>query len=468
MSHAFARESLAAYAIAHDENYQVAWHHRLIAQALERVERGELTRLIINMPPRHGKSKLASQFFPAWYLGRNPGRYIIAASYSKELAEDMGQAVRDLTNHPMHRAVFPGSMLRQDSKARSRFMTRERGVYFGTGIGGPITGKGAHLLLIDDPVKSRAEADSEIKRRAAKRWYGADAYTRLMPGGAIVVIQTRWHEDDLAGWLEREHAHEGWEVLSLPAIAEEDEPRRKAGEALWPEAYPLHRLERIKQALVAEEGERSWLALYQQRPRPIEGAMFKRPWFQIVDAAPVQAERVRYWDKAGTDGGGAYTAGVLIARTAEGLYYIEDVVRGQWSAHDREKTIKQTTETDAQRYGQFGVEVWIEQEPGSGGKESAENTIRNLDGYIVHAERVTGDKVTRAEPFAAQAEANNVRIVRGSWNAAFLDELTAFPLGKYKDQADAASGAYNKLAAGRALGEQLIEYYNPVDIGPDY
>lgn len=451
MSHVFARESLAAYAIANDENYQVAWHHRLIAKALERVERGELQRLIINMPPRHGKSKLASQFFPAWYLGRNPKRYVIAASYSKELAEDMGQAVRDLTNHPMHQAVFPGATLRGDSKARSRFMTSQGGVYFGTGIGGPITGKGAHLLLIDDPVKSRAEADSEIKRKAAKRWYGADAYTRLMPGGAIVVIQTRWHEDDLAGWLLREHAHEGWEVLSLPAIAEEDEPHRMAGDALWPDAYPLDRLERIKQALVAEEGERSWLALYQQRPRPIEGAMFKRPWFRLVDAAPVEAERVRYWDKAGTDGGGAYTAGVLLARTAEGIYYVEDVIRGQWSAGERERVIKQTAELDAERYGDV-VTIWIEQEPGSGGKESAENTIRNLDGYNIHAERVTGDKVTRAEPLQAQAEAGNVRLVKGAWNTAFLDEITAFPLGKYKDQVDAASGAYNKVS-GRAQGD---------------
>ena len=451
MSHAFARESLAAYAIAHDARYQVAWHHRLIARALERVERGECQRLIINMPPRHGKSRLASQFFPAWYLGRNPRNYIITASYSKELAEDMGQAVRDLSNDPMHRAIFPGTSLRQDSKARSRFMTSERGVYFGTGIGGPTTGKGAHLLLIDDPIKSRAEADSEAKRRAVKRWYASDAYTRLMPGGAIVVIQTRWHEDDLAGWLLKEHAHEGWEVLSLPAIAEEDEPRRLAGEALWPEAYPLERLERIKAALVAEEGERSWLALYQQRPRAIEGAMFKRPWFRVVEAAPAVAERVRYWDKAGTDGGGAYTAGVLLSRTAEGLYHVEDVVRGQWSAGEREVIIKQTAYADAARFGE-GVSIWIEQEPGSGGKESAENTIRNLDGFDVHAERVTGDKVTRAEPFAAQAEAGNVRLVQGAWNAAFLDELTAFPLGRFKDQVDAASGAYNKVS-GRAQGD---------------
>lgn len=442
MSMEFARHSLAAYAIYNSESYQVAPHHRAIAHKLEAVERGEVKRLIISMPPRHGKSQLASKYFPAWYLGRNPDKFIIGASYSKELAIDMGQAVRDLSRDEVHAAVFPGGGLRNDTTARSRFMTRQGGVYYGTGIGGAITGKGAHLLLIDDPVKSQAEADSAAKRKAIKTWYASDAYTRLMPGGAIVVIQTRWHEDDLAGWLLREHQAEGWDVLSLPAINE-------LGEALWPEAFPLETLMRIKAALTAEQGARAWDALYMQSPRPLEGAMFKRPWFNIVDAAPAGLSLVRYWDKAGTDGGGARTAGVLIGRTAEGFYTVLDVVKGQWSAHEREKVIKQTAELDTERYGKGAVTVWIEQEPGSGGKESAENTIRNLDGFTVHAERVTGDKVTRAEPFAAQAEAGNVRLLRGAWNAEYLDELTAFPLGTFKDQVDASSGAYNKLAGAK-------------------
>jgi predicted phage terminase large subunit-like protein len=446
MSHAFARESLAAYAIAHDENYQVAWHHRLIAQALERVERGELTRLIINMPPRHGKSKLASQFFPAWYLGRNPGRYIIAASYSKELAEDMGQAVRDLTNHPMHRAVFPGSMLRQDSKARSRFMTRERGVYFGTGIGGPITGKGAHLLLIDDPVKSRAEADSEIKRRAAKRWYGADAYTRLMPGGAIVVIQTRWHEDDLAGWLLREHAHEGWEVLSLPAIADADEHFRKAGTALWPEAYPLERLDLIRKALVAEEGPRSWLALYQQAPVADEGVMLKREWFKRYKALPDRVDEwIQSWDCTfkGSDGTD-YVVGQVWARVGASFYLV-DQVRDRMGFTATQQAIRDLSAKHPKAIGKL-----IEDK--ANGPAIIETLSRELSGIIPVDPQ--GGKEARVSAISPLIEAGNVYFPEGdgfAWVGDLIEECASFPLGKHDDQVDAMSQALLRLGSRRGL-----------------
>lgn len=178
--------------------------------------------------------------------------------------------------------------------------------------------------------------------------------------------------------------------------------------------------------------------------RPSAGKVLNRAWFRIVDASPAGARRVRYWDKAGTEDGGKFTAGVLAARTPEGLTYFEDVVRGQWSAGQRETVIAQVAEADRRRYG--SVEIWIEQEPGSGGKESAEFTIMNLAGHTVRADRVTGDKVQRAGPLSAQAEAGNVRLVRGDWNEAFLAECHAFPDGPYKDQVDAAAGAFNRLA----------------------
>lgn len=174
--------------------------------------------------------------------------------------------------------------------------------------------------------------------------------------------------------------------------------------------------------------------------------MFKREWFtQFVDAAPVEAFRVRYWDKAGTQGGGKFSSGMLMAKTPFGIYYVEDVTRGQWSAKEREDVIKQTAELDRIRYGNT-VHIWHEQEGGSGGKESAENTNRNLAGYIVHADHVTGDKVTRSYPYQAQCEAGNVRLVRGAWNQAYIDELTGFPNGAFSDQVDSSSGAFNKLA----------------------
>jgi len=160
---------------------------------------------------------------------------------------------------------------------------------------------------------------------------------------------------------------------------------------------------------------------------------------------------VRYWDKAGTDGGGAYTAGVLMGRDKDGVYYVLDVVRGQWGAAERERVIKQTAQTDGKR-----VHIWIEQEPGSGGKESAEATIRNLSGFRIFSERATGDKAVRAEPYAVQVEAGNIKVVSAEWNQAFIDEHKTFPVGKYKDQIDASGGAFNKLAAtGASLSAWL-------------
>jgi predicted phage terminase large subunit-like protein len=179
---------------------------------------------------------------------------------------------------------------------------------------------------------------------------------------------------------------------------------------------------------------------WQIRP---EGAMFKRDWLTVVENKPERAARTRYWDKACTEGGGARSAGVLIARTPDKLFYIEDAVFGHWSAHKREQIIRETAEHDGEQ-----VSIWVEQEPGSGGKESAEATIRNLAGWNVHADRVTGDKVTRARPLAAQCEAGNVRIVRGSWNQEYLEELCSFPLGVLKDLVDASSGAFNKASRG--------------------
>jgi predicted phage terminase large subunit-like protein len=217
---------------------------------------------------------------------------------------------------------------------------------------------------------------------------------------------------------------------------------------LCPERYPVEKLRKYERRL----GSYFWGALFQQHPKPRAGLMFQREWFTVVDVAPREAKRVRYWDKAGTQGGGKATAGVLMARDAEGVFYVEHVVRGQYSALERERVIRQTAEADDAQYG--GVEIWMEQEPGSGGKESAENTVRGLAGFKVHKETVIGDKVTRAEPFAAQCEARNVRLVRGAWNGGFLDELTAFPHGAFADQVDGSSGAFNKLTgSGRKIAQ---------------
>jgi predicted phage terminase large subunit-like protein len=266
----------------------------------------------------------------------------------------------------------------------------------------------------------------------------------------LEVSNTRWHEDDLAGWLLGKEADEPerWHIVDFPAIAEPlpvfpstctiEADFRKEGEALCPERYPLAKLEKIHRRI----GEHFWASLYQQRPAPREGGLFKRAWFTIVDANPAQAQRVRWWDTGATHGGGDYTAGVLIAKAA-GIYYIEDVTRGQWSAGEVDKVIVQTAQLDKQRYGH--VTYWQGQEPGSGGKRQAEAFIRLLAGYDVHAQPETGSKEVRAAPFAAQAEAGNVRLVRGAWNVQYIDELCSFPNGAHDDDVDASSGAFGKL-----------------------
>jgi predicted phage terminase large subunit-like protein len=407
-----------------------AAHLLYIRAQLDRVTRGDIDRLMLFVPPRHGKSELATVRYPVWRMECDPTLTVIVGAYNKLLADSFSRKARRIAHERF--------ALDDERKAADEWQTEQGGVFRAAGVGTGVTGKGARLIVIDDPVKSREEANSPAYRERVWNWYRDDLYTRLEPGGAIILIMTRWHEDDLAGRILASEDGPNWTVVSLPALAEDDDPLGRApGAALWPARFDEVDLERIRTVL----GTQSFTALYQQRPTALEGGLFKRGWFDIVQAVPAQVRRVRYWDKAGTDSDGDYTAGALIAMDGDGLYYVADVVRGQWSALERERIIRQTAELDGR-----DVPIWVEQEPGSGGKESAQATIRALAGWTVRAERVTGDKLSRAQPFAAQCEARNVKLVRAPWNAAFLDELTMFPNGRHDDQVDASSGAFAKLA----------------------
>lgn len=289
---------------------------------------------------------------------------------------------------------------------------------------------------VDDPIKGREEANSETIRNKTWDWFTDDFYSRFSDDAGFLYTSTRWHVDDPAARLKELMPQA--RILTYSAIAEKDEKHRRAGEALFPELKSKEFL-MLRKSLLTEA---SWQSLYQGHPIIAGGGMIKIGNIKIVYLPSADIiERVRYWDKAGTDDGGAYTAGVLVGRTKDNLFYIEDVVRGQWSALERERRIKQTAIMDGHK-----TEVWVEQEPGSGGKESAESTVRNLAGFTIKVEKVTGDKVTRAEPYAAQVEAGNVILVKNDWNKQFLGEHESFPHGKYKDQVDAAAGAFNKLA----------------------
>jgi len=255
--------------------YSPNWHHELIADKLEAIERGELKRLMIFMPPRHGKSQLATINFPAWYLGLHPEREIMTVSYSGDLAQDFGGKTRDKIADESYGLVFDNLSLKEDEKSKGKWKTDKGGSYLSAGIGGAITGRGADILIVDDPIKNREEAESKVFRKKVWDFYTSTAYTRLNPGGAIIVILTRWHLDDLAGRLLTK-SNEYWEILDLPAIAISDEKYRKKGEALWPTRYSLERLQEIKKTL----GVYDWSALYQQKPITTESQEFKNKWFK--------------------------------------------------------------------------------------------------------------------------------------------------------------------------------------------
>jgi predicted phage terminase large subunit-like protein len=412
------RGSLLSFTSYTNDQYQIASHHELIAAKLEAVERGEIDRLMIFMPPRHGKSELASKRFPAWCLGRNPRRQIIAASYNSDLANDFGRNVRNIVDEPEFRDVFPHVTLATDSHAANRMNTNHGGAYVAAGVGTAVTGRGAHIALIDDPFKDREEADSERRRELVWDWYRSTLFTRLMPGGAIVLIQTRWHEDDLAGRL-LEAQGDQWDVLELPAI-------NKKNEALWPEWYPLPTLERIRDTV----GAREWSALYQQQPQPDEGTFFQRDWFKEWEAKPA----LRYYgtsDYAVTDGGGDYTVHRIWGIDAEGCIYRVDGWRGQATS---DVWIERKLDLIAKHkplawFGEGGV-IQKAIEPALRRRMRERKIFCRLEWMPSMA-----DKPTRARSFQAYAASGRVYFEKD----ADLSEFLSFPAGKHDDEVDTAS-----------------------------
>ena len=449
-----------------------------LAEILERVAAGHIKRLMIFMPPRHGKSEIVSRMFSAYYLYSNPDHFVGVTSYAAELAFTFSRAARQ--NYQDF-----GGLISKHSASVKHWETPEGGGMWSAGVAGPITGKGGHLIIIDDPIKDALQAHSDVIRENQKEWYQSTLSTRFEPDSSMIVIQTRWHPDDLSGWLltQEEEVEEKWKIVSMEAIKEEEtwfdelerqfpsgEPgrpkfldtcflypdNRQVGEALSPERYDREELDKIEKRV----GNYYWSALYQQRPRPKDGAMFERGWFSIFPSVPgpvKKVARVISVDKAGSKDVGAYTAFVLMAYY-NGRYYIEHVKWGQWEAAKREKELKNYAKFWNEKYGY--VPIILEQEPGSGGKESAQATVKNLDGFTVIKDIPKGDKVLRAEPLAVQSENGSVYLIRGDWNARYLDEIVAFPLGKVKDAVDATSAAYNFLrkSATGGLTKEMANY----------
>lgn len=419
--------------------FEPARHHGLLIRELEAITRGGNDRLAIFMPPGSAKSTYASRLFPPWFLAQNPTKSVIAASHTAELAEKWGRSVRNLVQE---HAQSLGFGIAKDNQAAGRWATNKGGEYLASGVGGAIAGFRADLGLIDDPVRSREDADSELIRERTWEWYRTDFYTRLKPGAAIVLVQTRWHEDDLAG---RILASEGdkrdggqWRVISLPAIAMERDPLGRApGEALWPEWEPIDHLER-KRTVV---GPRAWLSLYQQSPTAEEGTYFQRDWWRYYDALPRDLNIYMSGDFAVTDSGGDYTELAVWGVDPTGDLYALDWWSGQETADvwcdalldrvDRWKPLRFIGETGPIRRA---VEPFLD-------RRMRERRVYTATEWMPTS---NGSKEARARPFQAMTATGRVFWPRKEWAERVLDQCLRFPAGKHDDAVDTCAliGAY--------------------------
>lgn len=438
-----ARKGLSYFTLQTKPDYLFGWVHKEICDELDRflqdVADKKSPRLIITMPPRSGKSELVSRRFPAFALGRNPELQIIATSYSSDLSQRFNRDVQRVIDDEKYFDLFPNTRL-----SNSRVRTDSRGSYIRTsdlfeivghagayrscGVGGGITGQGADILIIDDPIKDRAQAGSKTIRDSIWDWYTSTAYTRLSPGGGVIVMATRWHTDDLIGRLiQRMGEGDTFRIVNYPAIAEHDELHRKAGEALHPERYPLSTLLQIKKTI----GSRDWEALYQQHPVPDGGALFKLEWFRRWKASNLPPEfdhTLMSWDMTFKDSKNSdYVVGQVWGKRGPNFYLL-DQVRGQW---DFVKT-KEMVRVLAQKWPRVVRKLVEDKANGSAVISELKSTV---SGFVPITP--TESKEARASSVTPYFEAGNVFIPEDSaapWVPHYVSELLEFPAGSHDDQ----------------------------------
>ena len=435
------RKRLLPFVERFNPDYSAGWVHKDICRRLEKFSQDVVDqkspRLMLFMPPRHGKSTLASVAFPAWHLGRNPQHEFISCSYSGSLAMGFSRKVRQLLREPTYKTAFQ-TRLDPDSQSAEAWLTSSGGGYVAAGVGGGITGKGAHILLIDDPVKNREDAESQNNRDSSWDWYTSTAYTRLAPGGGVLVILTRWHDDDLAGRLLKASGEGGddWEVIRYPAIAEEDEEFRNAGEALHPERYGVDALTRIQKAV----GPRDWSALYQQNPVADDGDYFTRDMIRYFDPEEIDLDAMRYyaaWDLAiGKRDRNDYSVGMVIGVNEYDQLFVMDVVRGRFDGFELVEQILDLYET--WRPSIIGIEKGhIEMALGP----FLEKRVRErglYEAYFKDLKTGRRDKEARARAIQGRMQQGMVYLPRDElFTGPLVAELLRFPNGVHDDQVDA-------------------------------
>lgn len=438
------KRHLLPFVMRFTPGYQPGWVHKIICAELEKFEQDikakRSPRLMIAMPPRHGKSQIASVCYPAWFMGRNPSMEIIAASYATSLSLIFSRKARGMVGSKEFKDIFPRVALDPENKSAESWMTTQAGAYVASGIGSGITGKGAHLGIIDDPVKDRTEADSETTREGVKDWYSSTFYTRLAPGGGVLVIQTRWHEDDLSGWLEsrmqdkEDPGADNWRIVKFPAFATEDERYRKKGDALHPDRYDNAQLKQIKSNMLP----RDWAALYQQSPVADEGAYFKREFFKYYDTLPDLNSLNIYsaFDLAiGKKETNDYTVGVTVGVDEHDRIFVLNLVRVRFDALEIVDLILTTYDTWKPLI--IGIErgqIELSIQP------ILEKRMRERSSYPSIEKLLPGrqDKEARARSIQGRLQQGLVFFPKhAGWLEAFEHEMLMFPAGRHDDQVDA-------------------------------
>jgi predicted phage terminase large subunit-like protein len=428
------------------------WHIKYLCDeaqiVAERIFAGQpkLYDLIINISPGSTKSSLFSVFMPAWMWTRMPNARLICCSYSATLAGDFSRKNREVIRSEKYQKCFPEIKLKMEKA--DHFDNTSHGERYSAGVGGSVTGKHTNCIVLDDPINP-TEAASEAGVRAANMWLHETITTRTANAKTTptIMIMQRLHQDDPTGdWIA--NAKPGsYKHICLPADCSE-------GQTVLPEEFKENYVDglfdpvRLPRDILDQRrmwmGEYGYACQYDQHPIPRSGGKFLTHAIRIghVDPSDPVVFTVRYWDKAiSTKKTACFTVGAKIGKTRMGKYYVLDIVRGRWDSATRERIIRTTAELDGRR-----VIIGIEQEPGSGGMESALNTVRNLDGFTCKVDKVDTNKDTRADPFSTQVNAYNVTLVPGAWNTEYLSELQFFPNSKFKDQVDASSGAFNLIA----------------------